>query len=78
MEAIEKARQAVGGGTGLARLLVSEGIQITSQAVNRWKRVPTDRARDVARLTGVPLHELRPDLWESPAGISTSQTEAAA
>lgn len=78
MEAIEKARQVVGGGAALARLLTSDGKLISSQAVGRWKRVPADRARDVARLTGVSLHELRPDLWPSPEGSSAVQSEAAA
>ena len=31
-----------------------------------WKIIPAERARDIERLTGIPLHLLRPDLWLPP------------
>ena len=70
MDAVEKAKQAVGGPVALARLLTSSGKPITSQAVGKWKRVPATWAHDVARLTGVSIHELRPELWPSPENNS--------
>ncbi|CAH2606448.1 protein of unknown function (plasmid) [Rhodovastum atsumiense] len=37
------------------------------QSVSQWRRVPAGRARSVAQATSIPLHELRPDLWDPPA-----------
>lgn len=61
-EALESAKQAAGGPTGLAAKLGS----ITSQAVSQWKRVPADRVLDVERVTGVSRYDLRPDIYGSP------------
>lgn len=72
-DAVEKARKAVGGSSALARLLTEFGEPITSQAISQWKRVPADRAHDVARLTGVAVHELRPDLWPSLENSTTTR-----
>ena len=57
------AKQMAGGPRRLARLLTERGDRITSQAVSQWLSVPDCRARDVAAVTGLPLHEIRPDLW---------------
>lgn len=60
--ALEAARKAAGGNVGIAR-----GIGgITPQAVSQWKRVPAERVIDVERLSGVPRHELRPDIFPAP------------
>ena len=61
-EALAKAKQEVGSGAELARLLGD----ITSQAISQWRRVPAERVLDVERVTGVPRHELRPDLYPAP------------
>ncbi len=53
--AIEKA----GGLSELARQL---GVK--RQAVFAWKRIPAERARKVSEITGIPLADLRPDLYE--------------
>lgn len=58
--ALEEAKQAVKGSTGLSRAL--EG-GITPQAVSQWKQVPAERVLDVERATGVSRHRLRPDLY---------------
>ena len=60
------AFDAVGGGAALARLLTEAGLPITHQAVTLWSRVPHDKAREIERVTGIPRHELRPDLWDRP------------
>ena len=57
------AKKTVGGAKQLAILLVSRGHQITPQAISQWRRIPAAKARDVAEVTGIPLHQLRPDLW---------------
>lgn len=47
-------------------------LGITAQAVSQWSRVPVERVLDVERVTGVPRHELRPDIYPAP-----QSTEAA-
>jgi DNA-binding transcriptional regulator YdaS (Cro superfamily) len=57
-EALAKAIQEVGGPKALSR-----HIGVTHQAISQWLRVPADRVLQVERATGVPRHELRPDLY---------------
>jgi DNA-binding transcriptional regulator YdaS (Cro superfamily) len=64
---LEKARAAAGGNRKLAEKIGG----ITRQAVSQWRRVPAERVLDVERASGVPRHELRPDLYPAP------QSEAA-
>lgn len=61
--ALEEAKRAVKGNTGLSRALADK---ITPQAVAQWKQVPAERVLDVERVTGVPRHRLRPDLYPAP------------
>lgn len=58
---LTRAIEEAGGGHMLAGL-----IKVTPQAVSGWKRVPSLRVLDVERATGVPRHELRPDLYPPP------------
>jgi DNA-binding transcriptional regulator YdaS (Cro superfamily) len=62
--ALDEAKKAVGGNTGLARALDGE---ITPQAISQWKQVPAERTIDVERVTGISRHRLRPDLYPMPA-----------
>ena len=58
---IEIARRAcdkAGGADALAKAL-----GITSQAFYSWKEVPPRRVLDIERITGIPRHEIRPDLY---------------
>lgn len=57
-EPVSRAIAAAGSATALAKAL-----GINSQAVSQWKRVPAERVLDVERITGVPRHELRADLY---------------
>lgn len=57
-DACTSAKSKLGGPAALAKALGN----ISSQAVSQWKRVPADRVLDVERVTGIPRHELRPDL----------------
>lgn len=41
-------------------------LGITAQAVSQWSRVPVERVLDVERVSGVPRHELRPDIYPPP------------
>ena len=56
---IKKVVAKAGGVNALARQL-----GISSAAVAVWKRVPAARLAAVARITGVPAAEIRPDLAE--------------
>lgn len=66
MNAIERAKRAVGGTGFLARQLSAVGKTITPQAISQWRIIPAARARDVETVTGIPRNELRPDLWDKP------------
>ena len=59
---LERVIEAAKGQAALARLL-----GISSQAISQWDRCPVERARQVSEITKIPLHELRPDLWDPPA-----------
>lgn len=51
---------------------LAAGLGITPAAISQWHRVPAERALEVERLTGIPRHDLRPDLYP------VSETESAA
>lgn len=57
-EALTRAIERSGG---LVKLAASLGI--TKQAVSQWDEVPPLRVLEVERISGVPRHELRPDLY---------------
>ncbi|RQZ57443.1 chaperone [Burkholderia cepacia] len=61
MTPIQRAAHAVGGQSALARML-----GCTSQAVSKMcltGRVPAARVIPIEIASGVPRHELRPDLY---------------
>lgn len=59
-DAAERAIATAGGSAALAKL-----IGVNRWAVHQWKRsgIPANRLPAVARITGIPMSELRPDLW---------------
>jgi DNA-binding transcriptional regulator YdaS (Cro superfamily) len=62
-EAFRRACKAAGSQGKLA-----EALKITTQAVGQWNGiVPHPRVIDVEKITGVPRHELRPDLYSRVA-----------
>jgi DNA-binding transcriptional regulator YdaS (Cro superfamily) len=72
--ALAKAIWEVRGVTALARALSESGAPITPQAISQWKHVPSLRVIEVERLSGIPRHELRPDIY--PA-LDTPKTHTA-
>ena len=61
MTSIERAVQAMGSQSALAR-----ATNVRPQAVQQWVaagRVSHTKVLDVERVSGVPRHELRPDLY---------------
>ncbi|HXJ59411.1 MAG TPA: Cro/CI family transcriptional regulator [Verrucomicrobiae bacterium] len=45
---------------------IAKALNTTPQAISQWNRVPVLRVLDVERITGVPRHELRPDIYPAP------------
>jgi DNA-binding transcriptional regulator YdaS (Cro superfamily) len=60
-DALKRALEAAGGQAKLA-----ESLEISAQAVSQWDVVPPLRVLAVERASGVPRHELRPDLYPEP------------
>jgi DNA-binding transcriptional regulator YdaS (Cro superfamily) len=58
---LQRCAELVGGVSKLAALL---GIR--HQSFYSWHRIPAERVLDVERVTGIPRHELRPDLYPQP------------
>jgi len=71
-----RAIAAAGGPGELAKALTESGSPITSQAIQQWTRIPHKRARLVAKFSGVPLNELRPDIWQTPDDLSQEAKSA--
>ncbi len=49
---------------------VAQPLGVTAEAVRLWRhgkrRIPAERAAQVEAEFGIPRHELRPDLYQSP------------
>jgi hypothetical protein len=41
-------------------------LGITPKAIYQWPYVPAERVGAVSKLTGLPAHALRPDLFDAP------------
>jgi DNA-binding transcriptional regulator YdaS (Cro superfamily) len=64
-EALDKAIQQAGGVSALALEL-----GITRQAISQWDEVPPLQVLAVEKASGVPRHELRPDIFGAEAAPS--------
>lgn len=77
--ALQRAIDKAGGRNALAGAL-----GISGPAISQWDRVPAERVIEVARITGVPRSQLRPDLYppqkssKSRDPIEGAETGAAA
>ena len=49
------------------RTALAAALGIRASAISQWDRVPAERVLDVERVTGIPRHDLRPDLYPAPA-----------
>jgi DNA-binding transcriptional regulator YdaS (Cro superfamily) len=65
-EALETAIR-IGGGPSV----VASELGVSRQALWKWQEAPAHRVADLERLSRgkVSRHELRPDLFGSPAGV---------
>lgn len=50
------------------QLALAAALGIRPSAVSQWTRVPAERVIDVERVTGIPRHDLRPDIYPAPPG----------
>jgi len=57
-DGLKKAVSSKGSIAALARAL-----GITRAAICQWRKIPAERVIEIERVTGVPRHELRPDLY---------------
>ena len=53
---------------------LARAVDVDKATATRWSQgnIPPERVRDVASATGIPLHELRPDLWDAPASTGAA------
>jgi DNA-binding transcriptional regulator YdaS (Cro superfamily) len=61
---IDEAIRAAGGPTKLAK-----AIGVDHSTVIGWRRanrIPAERVRAVAVASGIPAHQLRPDIFDPP------------
>lgn len=56
---------------------LATALKITPAAINQWKIIPADKLVAISRETGIPRHELRPDLYEGMS-LATDERESAA
>lgn len=47
------------------KLRMTEKLDLSTGAISQWKRVPNRHVAAVARITRIPKHVLRPDLYEA-------------
>jgi DNA-binding transcriptional regulator YdaS (Cro superfamily) len=53
---------------GLNFSRVANDLSVDRSTVTRWakRKVPAERVNDLANVTGIPAHELRPDIFRQP------------
>jgi DNA-binding transcriptional regulator YdaS (Cro superfamily) len=49
------------------RIDLAKHLEITPGALTNWTRFPAERVPLIEKFTGIPRHELRPDLWPAPS-----------
>lgn len=59
---LEAAILSVGG-----VVIMSELIGTSHANISQWGRCPAERVPQVSKVSGIPRHVLRPDLYEAPA-----------
>jgi DNA-binding transcriptional regulator YdaS (Cro superfamily) len=72
LEITKEAKRRAGGPSKLA--LAIGGL--TSQAVSGWKKIPMGRVFEVSRVTGIPAHKLRPDVFPAIKKSSAKKAKA--
>jgi DNA-binding transcriptional regulator YdaS (Cro superfamily) len=56
--------------TGKTDAEIADALGVNSEVVRLWRhghrRISAERAVDLSKVTGIPLYQLRPDLWNPP------------
>jgi DNA-binding transcriptional regulator YdaS (Cro superfamily) len=69
MKAIDKAIQAAGGQSALARLIGVRQSHIWNWANRDRQGVPPNHVLSIEKVTGVSRHELRPDIFPASSQV---------
>lgn len=48
------------------KIKLAADLGVSPGAISQWKDVPANRVLEVEQATGIPCHELRPDLYRDP------------
>lgn len=67
-------REIIKAGGGPSK--VGAAVGRAHSSVIAWTRVPAEHVRVVSRITGIPPHQLRPDLFDPPAAAAASEAAA--
>lgn len=71
---LRKAVVTAGEGAG-SYSRIAAALGLTRQTVAAWQRVPAEHVITVEEVSGIPRHELRPDIYPPPeAGVSPQVT----
>lgn len=48
-----------------AKAKLARQLNVSNEAVSKWTRrgVTAERAKEISKITGIPLAKLRPDIW---------------
>jgi len=57
---------------------LAELVGVKPQAISQWRRVPVEHVRAIAGLTGLPKHQIRPDVFDAPADAPSPEPKVAA
>lgn len=68
---LQKAIEALGSARALAAVL-----RITPQALSQWREIPIGRVVAIEGATGIPRHELRPDIFQRPEVVARQHMRA--
>lgn len=77
LEALKKAVNIAGSQTKLSKLIGCKNPSQVSVMVNRDKKASITYAAKISEVTGVPCHELRPDIFPAPANDPTNHPQTA-
>ena len=66
LDALKKAVEIAGGQHKLSKMIGCNHITQVSVMVNRDKKASARYAAKISEVTGVPCHELRPDIFPAP------------
>jgi DNA-binding transcriptional regulator YdaS (Cro superfamily) len=54
---------------GVKAVQAADAVGVTPGMWSRWetgsRKLPAERVTDISRLTGIPPHDLRPDIFEA-------------